>query len=143
MIDLTIPDLKLLVELTRKGSFSDLKHALNIKLNGELKDKEGDEEHLRNNCGESIDNRYTHKTICFYYINYNDEYKFRVESMLVNPNKDTYGCAEYEYDECRYVDLGIRKCDVLNTDFLKTLKLAKLFEDDRQERMNIIKEGIK
>jgi hypothetical protein len=137
MINLTIQELKLLTSLLSKGSFSALKHTLNIKLSGELKDKEGDEENLRNNCGEVQFAAY------FYYINYNCEYKFKSTGMLTAKMKDTYGCAEYEFNDCHYVDLGIRKCDVLNTDFLKTLKLAKLSEDERQERINSIKEDIK
>jgi hypothetical protein len=135
MINLTIPDLKLLIELTGKGLFSDLKHTLHLKFSDEL-----DELNVQLMCEKETD---INDEIYFYYINYNDEYKFKTTGMLTTKNKNTYGCAEYEFNDCHYVDLGVRKCDVLNNGFLVSLKLARHLENERQAKMNTIKDEIK
>jgi hypothetical protein len=73
-----------------------------------------------------------------------DRYKFRTEIKLTCGIQkiSTVEITKDEFELTNYVDLFLRKTDVLNCSFLDTLKLAQKVVDERKQRLNDIKEGL-
>ncbi len=83
------------------------------------------------------------ENVYFHYINHEKEYKFTSLGMLTAGTREnaTYAVSEYEYEECKYINVGVRKCDIFNDSHLAGLRKANKETEKFHDNIDAIKKG--
>lgn len=85
----------------------------------------------------------TLEKVYFHYINYEKKYKFTTLKMLGTGTYQggTWAVAKCDFDKCRYLNIGDRKCDIFNDSHLAGLRKVHEESEKVHANINAIKKG--